>query len=119
MRRLPRVSQSRGGTADADAHDAFEELAAGHALNALETGDERTSLAHLDGCAGGELSLADFREEAAGFAVGSADEPEQQPPPELWVWIRQQVEAEGGNVALLDKRRTSSRTRIWLSAAAA
>src|SRR3954447_5567642 len=116
---LPRVSQSRGVTADVDAHDAFEELAAGHALNALEPGDEQTFLAHLDGCAQCQRSLAEFSEVAAGLAVSSADEPQEQPPPELWESIRQQVEAEGGRVASMDKRRTSSRTRIWLSAAAA
>src|SRR4051812_25977126 len=119
MRCLPRASQSRGGRADMDGHDAFDELAAGHALNALEPGDEQTFLAHLDGCAQCQRSLAEFSEVAAGLAVSSADEPQEQPPPELWVSIRQQVEAEGGNVASLDKRRTSSRTRIWLSAAAA
>src|SRR3954466_3686218 len=114
---LPRVSQSRGVTADGGTHAAFDELAAGHALNALEPGDEQTFLAHLDGCAQCQRSLADFSEVAAGVAPRSADEPQEQPPPELWVSIRQQVEAEGGNVASLDKRRTSSRTRIWLRAA--
>src|SRR3954449_11244083 len=104
MRCLPRASQNRGGRADMDGHDAFDELAAGHALNAIEPGDEQTFLAHLDGCAQCQRSLADFSEVAAGLALSSADEPQQQPPPELWVSIRQQVEAEGGNVTSLDKR---------------
>jgi anti-sigma factor RsiW len=99
-------------------HQAFEELAAGHALNALEPGDEQTFLAHLDACSQCQQSLAEFSEVAAGLAVSSADEPREEPPRELWESIRQQVEAEGGTFVSQAKRR-NSRTRVWLSAAAA
>src|SRR4051812_31776686 len=118
MRRWVRVSQSREVRADVNSHHEFEELAAGHALNALEPGDEQTFRAHLDGCARCQQTLAEFSEVAAGLAVSSTDEPRVEPPPQLWQSIRQQVEAEGGVVASYDKRR-SSRTRTWLSAAAA
>lgn len=66
-------------------HDAFEELAAGHALHALEPEDEQALLAHLPGCPACQQTLAEMRAVAAQLAGAVADE---APPPELLVRIR-------------------------------
>src|SRR3954454_11551139 len=54
-----------------DEHARFEELAAGHALNALEPGDEEAFLAHLTGCAVCERALAEHVETAAHLAYAA------------------------------------------------
>lgn len=112
--------------ADVAGHDEFEELAAGHALHALEPADEHAFLTHMETCADCRRSLAEFSELAAGLAISSAEEPAQEPPPQLWNSIHQHVldddheQANDGiaaSVGAARPRRTSRRN--WLSAAAA
>jgi hypothetical protein len=75
-----------------DEHARFEELAAGHALNALEPGDEEAFLAHLSGCAVCERALVEHLETAAHLAY--AADPVALPPA-LLGRIRAEVEASG------------------------
>lgn len=54
-----------------DTHERYEELAAGHALSALEPGDEQAFLRHLPSCAACERSLAEHRETAGHLAYAA------------------------------------------------
>jgi hypothetical protein len=54
------------------AHARYEELAAGHALSALEPGDEAVFLAHLPSCAACQRDVAEHRETAAHLAYAAA-----------------------------------------------
>ena len=75
-----------------DEHARFEELAAGHALNALEPGDEEAFLAHLPSCAACERALAEHIETAAhlAYAADPVDLPDA-----LLGRIRAEVAASG------------------------
>lgn len=117
-----------------DEHARFEELAAGHALNALEPGDEEAFLAHLPSCAACERALAEHIETAAHLAY-AADPVEL--PDALLGRIRADVAASGramtpapapevqpAAVVGLDAERARRRpslllSRTWLGAAAA
>ena len=54
-----------------DTHERYEELAAGHALSALEPGDEQAFLRHLPSCAACERALAEHRETAGHLAYAA------------------------------------------------
>jgi hypothetical protein len=68
-----------------DAHARFEELAVGHALDALEPEDDLAFRAHLAGCGRCQQDVADHVETLAQLAQLS--EP-VEPPPELLDGIR-------------------------------
>jgi hypothetical protein len=116
-----------------DAHARFEELAAGHALHALEPEDEQAFVAHLAGCARCERDLAEHQTTLAHLAYA----PEAaEPPPALLDGIRSGVLSSGRGAsfpepasapapASLDdarRRREASRLRragTWTGVAAA
>ena len=109
-----------------DEHARFEELAAGHALNALEPGDEEAFLAHLPSCAVCERALAEHIETAAHLAYAADPVPL---PDELLGRIRADVAASGramtpapAPAVSLDAARARRRPLLspaWLGAAAA
>ena len=113
-----------------DEHARFEELAAGHALSALEPGDEQAFLAHLPSCAACERAVAEHRETASHLAY--AADPVALPDA-LLDRIRADVQASGRAMAPqpspplapptdLDAARARRRTpssAAWLSVAAA
>jgi hypothetical protein len=70
----------------------YEQLAVGHALNALEPEDEQEFLTHLPSCSSCLRALAEHRETLAHLAY-AADPVE--PPAELLTAIRAGVEASG------------------------
>jgi hypothetical protein len=101
-------------------HQEFEELAAGHALNALEPGDEQLFHEHLENCPDCRRLLADFSEVAAGLAISSADEPDEMPPPEVWAGIVALVaQDQADGVAPIRSRRRFVPSREMLMGAAA
>lgn len=123
-----------------DAHTRYEELAAGHALHALEPEDEQAFVAHLAGCARCERDLAEHEATLAHLAYAPDA---AEPPPSLLEGIRAGVLASGrgatfpGSVAQvaeapaaaaeaqpdeLSHRRDARRLRragIWMGLAAA
>ena len=112
-----------------DSHARFEELAAGHALAALEPGDEQAFLAHLPSCAACERAVAEHRETAAHLAY--AVDPVELPDAIL-TGIRAGVQASGRAMPLpeepeqaidLDaaraRRRPGTLPRSWMGVAAA
>ncbi len=70
----------------------FEELAAGHALHALEPEDEQLFRTHLSGCARCERALD---EHAAALAQLAYAPDAAEPPPSLLEGIRAGVLASG------------------------
>jgi anti-sigma factor RsiW len=119
-------------TRPADAHDAFAELAAGHALYALEPEDEQAFLAHLAGCAACERDVAEHRETLTHLAYASDA---GEPPAAVLAGIREGVRASGrvsaseppASLEQARKRRVRRpagapglrRATTWLGAAAA
>ena len=111
-----------------DEHARFEELAAGHALAALEPGDEQAFLAHLPSCAACERAVAEHLDTAAHLAYAADPVPL---PPELLGRIRAEVQASGRAMpppsspppvdleAARGRRRPGSLPRAWLAVAAA
>lgn len=116
-----------------DAHARFEELAAGHALHALEPEDEQAFLAHLVGCARCERDLAEHETTLAHLAYAPDA---AEPPPALLDGIRSAVLAAGRGatfpepapvpapVSLEDARRRRDSARVrraatWTGIAAA
>ncbi len=110
-------------------HERFEELAAGHALDALEPEDEQAFLQHLTGCARCERALAEHRGTAAHLAYGAAP---SALPADLFDRIRAVVVAESGegvfdgaeatpSAAVVDlaSRRRLPRARTLVASAAA
>lgn len=115
-----------------DEHDVFAELAAGHALYALEPEEEQTFLAHLSACAECERAVAEHRETLThlAYAADAGD-----PPAALLEGIRAGVQESGrastyAAPASLDQartrraRRTAETPRLrraatWVGAAAA
>ena len=75
-----------------DPHVAFEELTAGHALGALEPGDEQVFLAHVAACARCERDLATHLATLAQLA--HAPDP-AEPPASLLEGIRAGVASSG------------------------
>ncbi len=110
-----------------DEHEDYEELAAGHALGALEPQDEQRFLAHLPGCARCERALAEHLDTAAQLAY--AAEPVDVPAG-LLEGLRAQLQADarppvapvlpvGDLAAARSRRRRLPQDRRVLSAAAA
>ncbi|MCW2777240.1 MAG: putative transrane anti-sigma factor [Frankiales bacterium] len=100
------------------AHEAYEELAAGYALHALEPEDELVFLQHLAGCARCERALDAHRETAAHLAYGAGP---ASLPEGLLDRIRASVVAESGQdvfagpgaeVVPLDVARERRRRRV-------
>lgn len=118
-------------TRHTDTHDVFAELAAGHALYALEPEDEQTFRTHLSACAECERAVAEHRETLTQLAY-AADAGE--PPIALLEGIRAGVRGSGRastyaapvslEQARSRRRRTADMPRVgraaaWLGAAAA
>jgi hypothetical protein len=72
-------------------HEVYEQLAAGHALSALEPEEELEFLAHLPSCAACERALADHSEALSHLAYGTES---VEPPASLFEGIRAQIRAE-------------------------
>lgn len=116
-----------------DAHARFEELAAGHALHALEPEDEQVFLSHLAACARCERDLVEHETTLAHLAYAPDA---AEPPPGLLDGIRAGVLASGRSatfpdsaaapapVSLEDARRRRDASRVhraatWTGIAAA
>ena len=93
-------------------HERWEELAAGHALSALEPAEEAEFSEHLAGCDHCQEVLADHTFVAAqlGTLADSSDAPS-------WDRIRAGIVSERP-VPSLDEARARRRAPRWLSAAA-
>jgi anti-sigma-K factor RskA len=100
-------------------HERFEELAAGHALDALEPDEAHEFEAHLAGCDDCAAMLADFRD-VAGMLAETA--PSADPSPELGTRLQQAAAADLGLVdgvaAVVTLRPRRRRTFIGAAAAA-
>jgi hypothetical protein len=79
-------------TARDASHELYDQLAAGHALSALEPEDEQAFLVHLPGCARCQRALAEHVE-TLGHLAHAAEAAE--PPPALLEGIRAGVAASG------------------------
>jgi hypothetical protein len=79
-----------------DGHRAFEELAVGHALSALEPEEQERFQAHLVGCARCERDVAEHQAVLGQLAHAA---PSVEPPPSLLEGIRAAVRAEAGDSA--------------------
>ena len=111
-----------------DPHETYDELAAGHALSALEPGDEQAFLTHLGGCARCERALAEHHATLAHLAYAPDA---AEPPVALLQGIRAGVAASGRGVtypqpvslSAARERRSGQarmqRARGWTAAAAA
>lgn len=111
-----------------DPHASYEELAVGHALSALEPGEEHAFLEHVRGCARCERDVAEHRATMAhlAYAVEAAE-----PPPALLEGIRAGVQASGRGAsfpepasleAVRERRSAAARLRRsqgWVGVAAA
>lgn len=75
-------------TDQAPDHRAFDELAAGHALHALEPADEQRFLWHAGQCPRCRQSVADFRQVTAALAQSA---PPAEPPADLGTRIQAAV----------------------------
>lgn len=126
---MTRPQPRRGG--GSDPHVAFEELAVGYALSALEPDEQARFTAHLSSCARCERDVAEHGATLAQLAHAA---PAVEPPPSLLAGIRAGVRAEGRStpaadwsppapVELAERRRRSSvqvrRSHMLVSAAAA
>jgi anti-sigma-K factor RskA len=94
-------------------HERWEELAAGHALSALEPEEEVELADHLAGCTHCREVLADHAFVAAqlGTLVDTSDAPS-------WEQIRGGV-LPAREVVSLEEARSRRRAPVWISAAAA
>jgi hypothetical protein len=126
------------------AHARFDELAAGHALHALDPDDEARFVRHLPGCRRCQDALSDYTDVAGGLAdTGSEDRPSQQLGARIMAAValepREGAASAGGGligdpdgaggdgqasetpapVTDLSHRRASRRLRTILTAAAA
>ena len=109
-----------GRTTRTSEHEAFEQLAAGYALDALEPEDEQLFVRHLAACARCERDLTVHRETAAQLAwaaVPSAPE-RGQVPDELFGRIRAAVLAESGEQAFAGSGTRPRRGSVRLDPAA-
>lgn len=88
-------------TDQAPDHSAFDELAAGHALHALEPADEQRFLRHAEQCPRCRQSLADFLQVAAALAETA---PAAEPSAELGARIQATVLADLGQQDRPDTR---------------
>lgn len=110
-------------------HELFEELAAGHALHALEPEDEHLFLQHVAACARCERALDELRDTASHLAYGAGP---SALPDGLFERVRAAVVLESGEqvfaapaealpvvVPLARRRRLPSRASALVAAAAA
>lgn len=95
-------------SARTSSHEHYEELAAGHALSALEPAEEQAFLAHLSGCAQCERDLAIHLETAAYLAHAV---PAAEPPPSLLEGIRAGVRASAGTAGSAPVQLDTERAR--------
>jgi anti-sigma-K factor RskA len=79
-----------------DAHERFAELAAGHALHALEPGEEQVFLVHLDSCADCRRAV-DLHTETLGHLAYAAEPVEL--PSGILEGIRREIGQTGGEAA--------------------
>lgn len=101
-----------------NAHEKYDELAVGHALNALEPAEEAEFLAHLPGCAACARAVADHRETLGHLSYAVADE---EPPAALLEGIRAEMGASAfpAPVNLAERRsRTVKLTTALIGVAA-
>lgn len=89
-----------------DQHQRFDELAAGHALGALEPADEQDFLRHAAGCSRCEQALQEHLETLGHLAYASDP---AVPPPSLWEGVRAGVEASGRAVSWPDSPQPLAR----------
>jgi anti-sigma-K factor RskA len=97
-----------------DQHERFEELAAGHALGALEPEDEQVFLTHVRGCARCERAVVAHRESLAHLAYAA---PDVEPPASLLEGIRAGVRASGRGASFPSDPASPADT-AWLVTAA-
>ncbi len=97
-----------------DQHERFEELAAGHALGALEPEDEQAFLSHVDGCARCEADTLVHREALAHLAYAADD---AEPPADVLDRIRAGIRASGRE-ASFPSDLSSAPGAPWLDAPA-
>jgi anti-sigma-K factor RskA len=103
-------------TESSQAHETWEELAAGYALHALGPDDERQFLDHLPGCPQCAAALDDY--ELVGAQLGALAETETDELPS-WHRIRGVLgEERSAPVVSLDRHRRTRSTRILAAAAA-
>ncbi len=102
-------------------HARFEELAAGHALAALEPEDEQAFLAHLPACAACSVALAEHLDTLGHLAYDTAS---VEPPASILDGIRAGIADSGRSGAFpapvsLDAARTLRRDKTvrWTTAA--
>jgi anti-sigma-K factor RskA len=88
-----------------DEHEAFDELAVGWALHALEPEDEAAFAAHLAGCRRCEQTVAESAEVMAALAT---DLPAAEPSPALRERLRAEVERTEQLPAPREERRSES-----------
>jgi anti-sigma-K factor RskA len=97
-------------------HEMWEELAAGHALHALEPGDEQRFLTHLSSCEQCVAALDDYNLVAAQLGSVADNEPDETPN---WQQIRAGIiDDRPARVVRLDRSRRLHSTRILAAAAA-
>lgn len=104
----------------ADSHDQWDELAAGHALHALEPDEERTFAAHLRDCDRCAETLREHELVAAQLgSLAHSDDDETAAPP--WAGMRSRVIGPDAPapVTSLHEHRASRSARRILGAAAA
>jgi hypothetical protein len=103
-------------TSQSAGHEVWEELAAAHALHALEPTDEQHFLAHLADCARCAAALDDYDLVAAQLGALADSEPDQVPS---WSRIRAGIVDDGADVVVaLEPRRRPMATRLLAAAAA-
>jgi anti-sigma factor RsiW len=108
-------------------HTAFEELAVGHALHALEPEDDLRFRAHLSACAACERAVAEHAQTLSALAYAA---PSAEPPPAVLEGIRAglatpapvagaDLASGGDDLAARRRRKTVAVPRAWLLTAAA
>ena len=98
-------------------HDAWDELAAGYALYALEPDEELRFIEHLATCDECVAGLRDHELVAAQLGSLAYDDADADPPP-AWSAIRSGIVGESQPVSL-DERRQARGRQPWLLGAAA
>jgi anti-sigma-K factor RskA len=99
-------------------HRHWDELAAGHALDALDADAEREFTTHLEGCEHCQASIADHELVAAG--LGALAHPDTPAEPPTWAAIRTAIVAVPQEpIDLASRRRRYQASRRMLATAAA